>query len=180
MPIEAEAEPPFAPLELLFPQEEPPLAMTVVAVPNQESSPGEVSVLPRPTVTVYVFPSITEMVLRAYAPPPPPPPRPLLVRVPPRPPPPQHSTVTWLTPAGTTKEPDALYVCVIWLHADVKRQSIRAKAPERSVRVQCQADRAAVGPGWLARLCSERCILPPLVVRGGEVIDDGKICFMGE
>jgi hypothetical protein len=63
--MEAEAEPPFAPVELLLPQDEPPLAITVVAVPNQESPPAPVPVLPAPTVTVYVLPSITGITLRA-------------------------------------------------------------------------------------------------------------------
>jgi len=50
--MEAAAEPPLAPLELLLPTDEPPLARMVEDVPNQESPPALVLELPAPTVTV--------------------------------------------------------------------------------------------------------------------------------
>ncbi|MBK6627847.1 MAG: hypothetical protein IPG35_09715 [Flavobacteriales bacterium] len=52
LPMEAAAVPPETPVELLLPQLLPPWAITVPAVPNQESPPGPVPVLPSPTVTV--------------------------------------------------------------------------------------------------------------------------------
>jgi hypothetical protein len=52
VPMLAEASPPAAPVEILFGTLEPPLAMMVLALPNQESPPADGLELPAPTVTV--------------------------------------------------------------------------------------------------------------------------------
>ncbi|KAF5052561.1 hypothetical protein DSECCO2_407550 [anaerobic digester metagenome] len=82
----------------------------VDVVPNQESPPADVLLLPAPTETVYVVPGVTAIMLLEYAPPPPPPPPELLpdVRDPPLPPPPQHSTVTLVTQVGQVHSSDVV------------------------------------------------------------------------
>ena len=51
-PMHCDASPPGAPAGLLLLTLPPPFARIVVEVPNHESPPGEVDVLPAPTVTV--------------------------------------------------------------------------------------------------------------------------------
>jgi len=59
-PAEAAADPPDAPVVLLFETLPPPFAITVAALLNQESPPEfAADMLPRPTVTEYVVPGVT-------------------------------------------------------------------------------------------------------------------------
>jgi hypothetical protein len=96
----ADAAPPVPPPR--FPPAAPPLAMTPMMDEEVPAFPG---VPPFPTVTGIVDPGVTVSVALVKAPPPPPPQA--FETDPPPPPAPHNCTVIEVTPAGTTKLPDA-------------------------------------------------------------------------
>jgi hypothetical protein len=86
------------------------LSVNWLAEPSNSPAP------PPPTVTAYIFPGVTTMTLRAYAPAPPPwpalPHKMLPPHCPPPPPPPHSSTITRVTPVGAVHVPLEVKSCV--------------------------------------------------------------------